>query len=150
MTNPPLTPEERLSRLEGVYEHLATKADIARLEGQITRLEGEIKAESTRLEGEIKAEGTRLESRHHPARRRSQGRDGRTQNRIAQGTEPQPLHHHRSRCGGGGAGQIPAVNRPNPPPDTPDLTLYPYTRKILLSIQVPSLEAFRHLLDADE
>ena len=54
MTNPPLTPEERLSRLEGVYEHLATKADI-------TRLEGEIKADITRLEGEIKAEGTRLE-----------------------------------------------------------------------------------------
>ena len=53
MTNPPLTPEERLSRLEGVYEHLATKADIARLEGQITRLEGQIKAEGTRLEGQI-------------------------------------------------------------------------------------------------
>ena len=31
--NPPLTPEERLSRLEGVYEHLATKADLAQLEG---------------------------------------------------------------------------------------------------------------------
>ena len=61
MTNPPLTPEERLSRLEGVYEHLATKADIARLEGQITQLEGQIKAEGTRLEGQIKAEGTRLE-----------------------------------------------------------------------------------------
>ena len=43
MPNSPLTPEERLARLEGVYEHLATKADIARLEGQI-------KAESTRLE----------------------------------------------------------------------------------------------------
>ena len=55
MTNPPLTPEERLSRLEGVYEHLATKADI-------TRLEGEIKAEGTRLEGEVKAEGTRLKA----------------------------------------------------------------------------------------
>ena len=61
MTTPPLTPEERLSRLEGVYEHLATKADIARLEGQLTRLEGQIKAEGTRLEGEIKAEGTQLE-----------------------------------------------------------------------------------------
>lgn len=59
MTNPPLTPEERLSRLEGVYEHLATKADIARLEGQITRLEGQIKAEGTRLEGQItRREGT--------------------------------------------------------------------------------------------
>ena len=55
MTNPPLTPEERLSRLEGVYEHLATKADI-------TRLEGEIKAEGTRLEGEIKTESTRLKT----------------------------------------------------------------------------------------
>lgn len=29
------TAEERLSYLEGAYEHLATKADIARLEGQI-------------------------------------------------------------------------------------------------------------------
>ncbi len=62
MTNSPLTPEERLSRLEGVYEHLATKADIARLEGQITRLEGEVKADVTRLEGQSKAESTRLES----------------------------------------------------------------------------------------
>ena len=61
MTNPPLTPEERLSRLEGVYDHLATKADIARLEGQNTRLEGELKAQGTRLEGELKAQGTRLE-----------------------------------------------------------------------------------------
>ena len=63
MTNPPLTPEERLSRLEGVYEHLATKADIARLEGQITRLEGEIKAEGTRLEGEIRSPGGKAQSR---------------------------------------------------------------------------------------
>ena len=52
MPNSPLTPEERLARLEGVYEHLATKADVVRLEGQI-------KAESTRLEGamaELKTE----------------------------------------------------------------------------------------------
>ena len=36
MTTPtPLTPEERLSRLEGVYEHLATKADIAELKGEL-------------------------------------------------------------------------------------------------------------------
>ena len=45
MTNPPLTPEERLSRLEGVYEHLATKADIARLEGEIKATMAELKTE---------------------------------------------------------------------------------------------------------
>ena len=65
MPNPPLTPEERLSRLEGVYEHLATKADIARLEGQNTRLEGELKAESTRLEGELKAAMAELKTELH-------------------------------------------------------------------------------------
>ena len=31
----PLTPEERLARLEGVYEHLATKADLAELKGEL-------------------------------------------------------------------------------------------------------------------
>ena len=65
MTNSPLTPEERLSRLEGVYEHLATKADITRLEGEIkaegTRLEGEI----TRLEGELKAAMAELKTELH-------------------------------------------------------------------------------------
>lgn len=61
MTNPPLTPEERLSRLEGVYEHLATKADITRLEGQITWL----KADTTRLEGEVKAAMTELKTELH-------------------------------------------------------------------------------------
>ena len=36
MTTPtPLTPEERLSRLEGVYEHLATKAGLAELKGEL-------------------------------------------------------------------------------------------------------------------
>ena len=65
MTNSPLTPEERLSRLEGVYEHLATKADITRLEGEIkaegTRLEGEL----TRLEGELKAAVAELKTELH-------------------------------------------------------------------------------------
>ncbi len=45
MTNTPLSPEERLARLEGVYEHLATQADIARLEGKISELEAALKAE---------------------------------------------------------------------------------------------------------
>ena len=42
MTTPQLTTEERLSRLEGVYDHLATKADIARLEGKISELKAEL------------------------------------------------------------------------------------------------------------
>lgn len=37
MANAPLTPEERLSRLEGVYEHLATKADIANLKAELNK-----------------------------------------------------------------------------------------------------------------
>ena len=72
MTNSPLTPEERLSRLEGVYEHLATKADITRLEGEIkaegTRLEGELtrlEGELTRLEGELKAAVAELKTELH-------------------------------------------------------------------------------------
>ena len=40
------TLEERVSRLEGAYEHLATKADVA-------RLEGEMKAEMYRMESRI-------------------------------------------------------------------------------------------------
>lgn len=40
------TTEERVSRLEGAYEHLATKADVA-------RLEGEMKAEMYRMESRI-------------------------------------------------------------------------------------------------
>ena len=69
MPNSPLTPEERLARLEGVYEHLATKADITRLEGEIkaegTRLEGEGEGELTRLEGELKAAVAELKTELH-------------------------------------------------------------------------------------
>ena len=34
--------EERLSRLEGVYDHLASKADVARVETQIADLRTEM------------------------------------------------------------------------------------------------------------
>ncbi|MCY3791789.1 MAG: hypothetical protein OXH63_23680 [Gemmatimonadetes bacterium] len=65
MTNPPLTPEERLSRLEGVYEHLATKADITRLEGEIKAEGTRIKADITRLEGEVKTAMAELKTELH-------------------------------------------------------------------------------------
>ena len=59
------TIEERVSQLEGGYEHLATKADIARLESttkaDIARLEGATKADIARLEGTTKADIARLE-----------------------------------------------------------------------------------------
>ncbi len=34
MTDPPIT--ERMARLEGAYEHLATKADLAQMETRMT------------------------------------------------------------------------------------------------------------------
>ena len=34
MATTPMTPEERLARLEGVYDHLATKADLADLKAE--------------------------------------------------------------------------------------------------------------------
>ena len=42
MTTTNSSTEERLSRLEGAYEHLATKADIAKVETQIAQLETKI------------------------------------------------------------------------------------------------------------
>ena len=49
--------EERLSRLEGVYDHLSSKADIAKVETQIadlrTELKGDIAALRMDLNGEV-------------------------------------------------------------------------------------------------
>ena len=51
-TTPPLTPEERLARLEGVYDHLATQAHISEVKAEMEARIGEVKAEI----GEVKAE----------------------------------------------------------------------------------------------
>lgn len=55
MTNSPLTPEERLAKLEGVYNHLATKADMAELKAEFKTDIAELKAElSKEFTGQIK------------------------------------------------------------------------------------------------
>ena len=46
------TPEERLSRLEGAYEHLATKADLQELETRMTRQMGELEARLVKQMGD--------------------------------------------------------------------------------------------------
>ena len=64
MATVPPTIEERLARLEGVYDHLASKADlaelravlkddIARLQAEITRVESGLKDDITRLKDDI-------------------------------------------------------------------------------------------------
>ncbi|MDE2780232.1 MAG: hypothetical protein OXI91_11230 [Chloroflexota bacterium] len=42
MTTTNSSTEERLSRLEGTYEHLATKEDVAKVETQVAQLETKI------------------------------------------------------------------------------------------------------------
>ena len=42
MTTTDASTEERLSRLEGAYEHLATKADVAEVKVEIARVETKI------------------------------------------------------------------------------------------------------------
>lgn len=52
------TTEERLSRLEGVYDHLATKADIAGTKADIADTKSEIVA----LEGRLNALASEMRS----------------------------------------------------------------------------------------
>ena len=47
MATVPPTVEERLARLEGVYDHLASKADL-------TRVESDLKADIAELKGSVK------------------------------------------------------------------------------------------------
>ena len=47
------TIEERVSRLEGGYEHLATKADLAALKGDLAALENRISKDMSALEARL-------------------------------------------------------------------------------------------------
>ena len=57
MATMPPTIEERLARLEGVYDHLASKADLAELRSvlkdDITRVESGLKDDIARLQAEM-------------------------------------------------------------------------------------------------
>ena len=73
MATVPPTIEERLARLEGVYDHLASKADlaalrailkddIARLQAEITRVESGLKDDITRVESNLKDDIAHLQA----------------------------------------------------------------------------------------
>lgn len=66
MTTVPPTVEERLARLEGVYDHLASKADIAELRAilkdDIARVESDLKGDIARVESDLKGDIARVES----------------------------------------------------------------------------------------
>ena len=47
---------ERLSRIEGGYEHLATKADVADVRAELTNVKAELKADIAELRTELKAD----------------------------------------------------------------------------------------------
>ena len=52
---------ERVSRIEGGYEHLATKADLARVETDLSQMKAELKADIARVETDLKADIGRLD-----------------------------------------------------------------------------------------
>ena len=47
--------EERLSRLEGAYEHLATKSDVANLKAEMAEMKTEMKAQMAELRDEFRS-----------------------------------------------------------------------------------------------
>ena len=61
MTTTPLTTEERLARLEGVYEHLATKTDIADLKVDMANLEASLSKDFTSQIQDVKKSLNRLQ-----------------------------------------------------------------------------------------
>ena len=65
MATVPPTIEERLARLEGVYDHLSSKADLAELSAvlkdDIARVESDLKADIARVESDLKDDIARVE-----------------------------------------------------------------------------------------
>ncbi len=55
--------ETRLARLEGVSEHWATKADVARLEGKIDAVEARLEAKIDAVDAKIDAVEVKLEAK---------------------------------------------------------------------------------------
>ena len=66
MATVPPTVEERLARLEGVYGHLASKADLAELRAilkdDITRIESDLKDDMARVESNLKDDMARVQA----------------------------------------------------------------------------------------
>ncbi len=54
MATVPPTIEERLARLEGVYDHLASKADLAELRADLKDDMARLQAEMAELKGSVK------------------------------------------------------------------------------------------------
>ena len=68
------TVEERLSRLEGVYDHLASKADVAKVETQIADLRAELKGDIAGLRTELKGDIAKVETQIADLRTELKGR----------------------------------------------------------------------------
>ena len=54
---------ERVSRLEGGYKHLATKADLAKLEARVGQLESRMEARFEQMETRMDARFAQMENR---------------------------------------------------------------------------------------
>ena len=63
MTTATDTNTERIARLEGAYEHLATKADLAQMELRLTQEMSQMTQEMTQMESRLTQEITQAESR---------------------------------------------------------------------------------------
>ncbi len=63
MTTATDTNTERIARLEGAYEHLATKADLAQMELRLTQEMTQMAQEMTRVEARLTQEMAQVESR---------------------------------------------------------------------------------------